>query len=184
MRLWVLCSEMKESWWESSAWRSWGNQRRWEACLTCCRCWRGPRSAGIAHSSCSLYWITTKTDTKQERFRVSSFKKPLCSTNQSENKVCCVMFCFLLPGIPTSPFSFFVFNGKPVCKSACPNNWHRCFMRLQNGHREPRSLFHSCLFLFLVEFFQSSFGYSSPGGHEGGHVQLQWEGDISCDLSP
>lgn len=27
-------------------------------------------------------------------------------------------------------------------------------------------------------------GLSSPGGHEGGHVQLQWEGNISRDLPP
>lgn len=33
--------------------------------LTCCRCWRGPQSAGTVRSSCSLYWVTATTQTQQ-----------------------------------------------------------------------------------------------------------------------
>lgn len=40
------------------------------------------------------------------------------------------------------------------------------------------------LFYCHVQMAGSSFYFRSPGGHEGGHVQLQWERDVSSDLPP
>lgn len=39
-------------------------------------------------------------------------------------------------------------------------------------------------FTFLFYFLVGALWLFSPGGHEGGHVQLQREGDIGCDLPP
>lgn len=36
----------------------------------------------------------------------------------------------------------------------------------------------------ISQCYQSSRGLFSPGGHEGRHVQLQREGNVSCDLPP